>query len=97
MAGRQAAHFHGAHRNASFVSFGFLPLAIAPYENGASVHQLMALIGWKTEKMALVYTRKADRKRLASTAAPLLLLPTQTQNENRPHLGSGAGDYENSD
>jgi len=39
--------------------------------------------------------RKADRKRLASTAAPLLLLPTQTQNENRPHLESGAGATEN--
>jgi hypothetical protein len=62
-------------------------------DNGATVHQLMALFGWKTEKMALVYTRKADRKRLASTAAPLLLAaPTQTENEKRPHLGSGAGE-----
>jgi hypothetical protein len=33
----------------------------------------MALFGWKTEKMALLYTRKADRKRLARDAAPLLL------------------------
>ena len=65
-------------------------------ENGATVHQLMALFGWKTEKMALVYTRKADRKRLASMAAPLLLAtPTQTENEKRPHLGSGAGESEN--
>jgi hypothetical protein len=45
--------------------------------------------------MALIYTRKADRKRLASAAAPLLLLPTQMQNENRPHLESGAGVSEN--
>jgi integrase len=59
-------------------------------ENGATVSQLMALFGWKTEKMALLYTRKADRKRLASAAAPLLL-PARTTNENRPHLGSGAG------
>jgi len=59
------------------------------------MHQLIALSGWKTEKMALIYTRKADRKRLASTAAALLLLPTQTQNENRPHLESGAGATEN--
>jgi integrase len=58
-------------------------------ENGATVNQLMALFGWKTEKMALLYTRKADRKRLASAAAPLLL--AQTPNENLPHLGSGAG------
>ena len=59
-------------------------------ENGATVNQLMALFGWKTEKMALLYTRKADRKRLASQAAPLLL-SAQTPNENLPHLGSGAG------
>lgn len=59
-------------------------------ENGATVNQLMALFGWKTEKMALLYTRKADRKRLASIAAPLLL-SGQTPNENLPHLGSGAG------
>jgi hypothetical protein len=50
----------------------------------------MALFGWKTEKMALLYTRKADRRRLAAMAAPLLL-SAQTPNENRPHLGSGAG------
>lgn len=62
-------------------------------ENGATVNQLMALFGWKTEKMAMLYTRKADRRRLASAAAPLLLLSSaQTTNENRPHLGSGAGD-----
>jgi integrase len=59
-------------------------------ENGATVNQLMALFGWKTEKMALLYTRKADRKRLALMAAPLLL-PAQTSNENVPHLGSGEG------
>jgi integrase len=41
------------------------------------------------------YTQKADRKRLASAAAPLLLLPTQMQNENHPHLESGAGVSEN--
>jgi len=59
-------------------------------ENGATVNQLMALFGWKTEKMALLYTRKADRKRLAAAAAPLLL-QAQTPNEKLPHLGSGAG------
>jgi integrase len=59
-------------------------------ENGATVNQLMALFGWKTEKMALLYTRKADRKRLAWQAAPLLL-PAQTSNEKVPHHGSGAG------
>jgi integrase len=58
-------------------------------ENGATVNQLMALFGWKTEKMALLSTRKADRKRLAHDAAPLLL--AQKSNENLPHLGSGEG------
>jgi integrase len=60
-------------------------------ENGATVNQLMALFGWRTEKMALLYTRKADRKRLAATAAPLLLT-AQAENEKVPHLGPGAGE-----
>jgi integrase len=34
--------------------------------NGATAHQLMAIFGWKTLKQAEHYTRKADRKRLAS-------------------------------
>jgi integrase len=63
--------------------------------NGATVHQLMALFGWKTEKMALVYTRKADRKRLASMAASFLV-SARTSNEKLPYLGSGAGDSDNS-
>ncbi|MGD9920598.1 MAG: tyrosine-type recombinase/integrase [Pseudorhodoplanes sp.] len=63
-------------------------------ENGATVNQLMALFGWRTEKMALVYTRKADRKRLAAQAGPLLAA-AQISNENLPHLGSGAGDSAN--
>jgi hypothetical protein len=55
----------------------------------------MALFGWKTEKMAMLYTRKADRKRLAASAG-LLLAPPQTPNEYLPHLGSGAGHNTNS-
>jgi hypothetical protein len=51
----------------------WLRKAGATPENGATINQLMALFGWKTEKMASLYTRKADRKRLAATAAPLLL------------------------
>jgi hypothetical protein len=54
----------------------------------------MALFGWKTEKMAMLYTRKADRKRLAAVAGPMLA-PAQTSNKNLPHLGSGAGGSEN--
>lgn len=50
----------------------------------------MAIYGWSTGKMAQHYTRSADRARLARDAAQLLL-PGHSENENRPHLGSGAG------
>jgi hypothetical protein len=52
----------------------------------------MALFGWKTDKMAPLYTRKADRRLPAASAGPLLAPPAaQTPNENLPHLRSGAG------
>jgi integrase len=35
-------------------------------EGGASAHELMAIFGWKTLKEAELYTRAADRKRLAA-------------------------------
>jgi integrase len=54
-------------------------------DNGATIHQLMAIFGWKTEKMPLHYTRKADRKHLARSAVELL------SPENRPHLVFGEG------
>ena len=63
-------------------------------DKGATMHQLMALFGWKTQKMALQYTRKADRRRLAATAGPMLA-QAQTSNENVPHLGPGAGSKPN--
>jgi integrase len=59
-------------------------------ERGASERQLMAIFGWTTGKMAQHYTRAADRKHLARTAAQMLL-PAQSTNEKRPHLASGAG------
>lgn len=59
-------------------------------ENGASERQLMAIFGWKTNKMAAHYTRAAERKKLALDAAGKLL-PAQSQNEKRPHIVSGAG------
>jgi hypothetical protein len=58
----------------------------------ASAH---SAVRTEDRKDGLIYTRKADRKRLASTAGQLLLLPTQTENENRLHLGSSAGANEN--
>jgi integrase len=42
-------------------------------ENGATVSQLMALFGWASERIALQYARKAERKRLAAAAGKLLL------------------------
>jgi hypothetical protein len=57
----------------------------------------MVLFGWKTEKIALLYTRKADRKRLAATAAPLLLrsdvghMPMRMDVEQSPTPRVGCG------
>lgn len=45
-------------------------------ENGASDRELMAMWGWETEKEATLYTRKADRIRLAKAAAEKLRLGT---------------------
>ena len=52
-------------------------------DNGATEHQLMAIFGWDSPKMAALYTREADRKRLASEAMHLLM-PSQTENESVP-------------
>ena len=37
-------------------------------DNGAAAHELMAIFGWKDIKEAEMYTRNADRKRLAAKA-----------------------------
>lgn len=44
-------------------------------ENGATEHQLMAIFGWSSPKQAAVYTRKANRKRLAGDAMDLIAGP----------------------
>jgi integrase len=41
-------------------------------EKGATAHQLMAIFGWRTIKQAELYTRAAERKRLAGDAMHLL-------------------------
>jgi integrase len=41
-------------------------------ENGATVHQLMAIFGWLSLKQAELYTRAAQQKRLAKDAMKLL-------------------------
>jgi len=40
--------------------------------NGATAHQLMAIFGWNTLKMAEAYTRAADQERLAKDAMHML-------------------------
>lgn len=41
-------------------------------DNGATVHQLMAIFGWTTTQMAELYTKEANRRRLAREAAHML-------------------------
>jgi integrase len=41
-------------------------------ENGATEHQLMAIFGWDSPKQAALYTRAANRRRLAGDAMHLL-------------------------
>lgn len=41
-------------------------------ENGATAHQLMAIFGWTTLSQAERYTKKAERKRMATTGIRLL-------------------------
>lgn len=42
-------------------------------DNGATTHQLMAIFGWASVKQAEVYTRAADRRRLAAGGMRLML------------------------
>jgi len=48
-------------------------------ENGATTHQLMAMFGWDSVKQAEIYTRKANKTRLAKAA--MHLLSASTENE----------------
>jgi integrase len=59
-------------------------------ENGATERQLMALFGWSTNKMAALYTRTAEKKRLATDAAQLLLRK-QPENKNARTFSRSAG------
>jgi integrase len=40
--------------------------------SGATEHQLMVINGWESTKQASIYTRKADRDRLARIAMPMI-------------------------
>ncbi len=52
-------------------------------DNGATEHQLMAIYGWESPKQAALYTRKANRKKLAG-AAMHLLIPEQKMDVKCP-------------
>ena len=53
-------------------------------ENGATLHELMAIFGWLTMKEAERYTQAARRRRLARNAGHLLV---RTTNETSPQNG----------
>jgi integrase len=48
-------------------------------DNGATTHQLMAVYGWETLKQAELYTKAANRIRLARDAMHLLVPPKNKQ------------------
>jgi len=52
-------------------------------ENGATDEQLMAIFGWVTKSQTTHYTKKANRRRLAASAANKLN-PEQRMDENVP-------------
>ena len=51
-------------------------------DNGATEHQLMAIYGWESPKQAALYTRRANRQKLAGAAMHLIALPEQDGNES---------------
>jgi len=57
--------------------------------NGATAHQLMAMFGWRTLKMAEQYTRAADQERLAESAMHMLEAREQRRTESCPTVASG--------
>lgn len=55
-------------------------------DNGATIHQMMAIFGWKTTQMAEFYTREANRRRLAREGAHML---SRTSGEQTSVLPEG--------
>ena len=50
-------------------------------DNGATEHELMATFGWESPKQAALYTKKANRRRLAGSGAAKISLG-KGENEN---------------
>lgn len=53
-------------------------------ENGATEHQLMAIYGWDSPKQAALYTREANRRRLAGEAMHLVVPGEQSGDKILP-------------
>jgi len=64
-----AARKAGVHKSAHGVR---KIAATTAADNGATVHQLMSIFGWVTTQMAELYTKEANRKRLAREAVHTL-------------------------
>ena len=58
-------------------------------ENGATTRQLMAMFDWDSPRMAEVYTRAAEQKRLAGGAMALISLDRK-ENEDCRTVEAGA-------
>jgi hypothetical protein len=56
-------------------------------ENGATSQQLMAIFGWASLRMAELYTRGAEQKRLAESAMHMLEAEEQNSTESCPTEG----------
>lgn len=61
-------------------------------QNGATVHQLMAIYGWTTTRQAEVYTREASRTQMAADAMATIRIDLEPKEEQvAPHQKQGAG------
>lgn len=57
-------------------------------ENGATEYELMAMYEWESPKQAAIYTRKANRKRLAAEAMHKLVPSVPPANPGVSHRGA---------
>lgn len=57
-------------------------------DNGATEHQLMAIYGWESPKQAALYTRKANRRKLAGGAMHLIAPPSRGTEEEQTVITS---------
>ena len=55
-------------------------------ENGATDDELMAIFGWVTKQQTTLYTKAADRKRIAKNAVHKLAREPNKNSSNLSHL-----------